>query len=208
MLGDSGGAQKNVNVAVSSRSPRSRSPSPGRDGTGGGSRERELPGPSVRRAGGERPWRGLWGSSLAQPRPTSTSMHCRRVERPGDRDRGKRRLRVGADGLDPAPGPRAPHPFPQRRAAPQPFRLPHPPELRELLHGTHSLMSATWAEGQGREGRVSGRGRGGRRPAAGPTCSARRLPRPESLLCFVLLNLSVWCCIKSTVRELLPGRSS
>lgn len=33
-LADSGGAQKNVNVAVSSRSPHSRSPSPGRDGTG------------------------------------------------------------------------------------------------------------------------------------------------------------------------------
>lgn len=91
---------------------------------------------------------------------------------------------------------------------PSPSGRLHPPELRELLHGTHSLMSATWAEGQGREGRVSGRGRGGRRPAAGPTCSARRLPWPESLLCFVLLNLSVWCCIKSTVRELLPRRSS
>lgn len=183
MLGDSGGAQKNVNVAVSSRSPHSRSPSPGRDGTGGGSRERELPGPSVRRAGGERPWRGLWGSSLAQPRPTATSMHCRRVERPGDRDRGKRRLRVGADGLDPAPGPRAPHPFPQRQAAPQPFRLPHPPELRELLHGTHSLMSATWAEGQGREGRVSERGRGGRR--------RRQVPRARQGACHGLKVCSV-----------------
>lgn len=200
MLGDSGGAQKNVNVAVSSRSPRSRSPSPGQDGTGGGSRERELPGPSVRRAGGERPWRGLWGSSLAQLRPTSTSMHCRRVERPGDRDRGKRRLRVGADGLDPAPGPRAPHPFPQRQAGPPgAARAPARHAQLNVGHvgrgprkgGPSEWSRQRWAEA-----------------AAGPTCSARRLPWPESLLCFVLLNLSVWCCIKSTVRELLPGRSS
>lgn len=197
MLGDSGGAQKNVNVAVSSRSPRSRSPSPGRDGTGGGSRERELPGLSVRRAGGERPWRGLWGSSLAQPRPTSTSMHCRRVERPGDRDRGKRRLRVGA----------LPTPSPSGRlhrslSVSLTPRSCAPPARHAQLNVGHV----------GRGPRKGGPSEWSRQrwaeAAAGPTCSARRLPRPERLLCFVLLNLSVWCCIKSTVRELLPGRSS
>lgn len=211
MLGDSGGAQKNVNVAVSSRSPHSRSPSPGRDGTGRdgrrGAKNESCPARACAGRGVSAHGGGCGGAawlSRGPPQPPCTAGGSSNQETGTEGSEGSESERTAWT----LPRGHVLPPLPPAAGCTAAFRSPSPPELRELLHGTHSLMSATWAEGQGREGRVSERGRGGRRPAAGPTCSARRLPWPESLLCFVLLNLSVWCCIKSTVRELLPGRSS
>lgn len=129
----------------------------------------------------------------------------RATRRQGQRE-AKAQSRSGRPG--PCPGATCSPPLPPAAGCTAAFRSPSPPGAARAP-ARHAQLNVGHV---GRGPRKGGPSEWSRQrwaeAAAGPTCSARRLPRPESLLCFVLLNLSVWCCIKSTVRELLPGRSS
>lgn len=177
MLGDSGGAQKNVNVAVSSRSPRSRSPSPGRDGTGraGVAENESCPARACAGRGVSAHGGGCGGAAWLSRGPLQ----------PPCTAGGSSEQETGTEGSEGSESERTAWTLPRGHVlpAPSPSGRLDPPELRELLHGTHSLMSATWAEGQGREGRVSGRGRGGRR--------RRQVPRARQGACHGLKVCSV-----------------